>query len=471
MSREPLVACTIRSVWVRLCERIEHDMGDFPVQHRKQTTISVALLEKSRRDAARNLARMSYRGAALHFLRFFLSLLGRRFSNGIAKLLPTNTSELLFDKFAVVLSVFAGSPSTSPGASSVLIVSHDLSTSGAPKIVYEMARILIAADHNVTVVSPLDGPFRPLLQQAGATVVIDSEALEGSALVKNIASAADLAICNTIVTHSVVKLIGSLLPTFWYLHEISLVRDLLDRDPDVRATLHSAKQIWAGSEPSAELVRRYRSDVDVLGYGLEQIVGHARPLPTKNSRLNVAVFGSFEPRKGQDLALEAISALTTHYRSQLRVKFFGRILFKDFYQDLVKRAAVLPEVELHGELAQDAYASELLAADAILVSSRDDTLPLVSLDALGSGRILLCTRTTGTSSFITHGVSGFIADSADAASIATVLREVIDHRSMWQKIGAAGQEVFLRNFSRAAFAKELISRLSLSDSYSGVAET
>ncbi|WP_213030822.1 hypothetical protein, partial [Acinetobacter baumannii] len=74
----------------------------------------------------------------------------------------------------------------------------------------------------------------------------------------------------------------------------------------------------------------------------------ARPLPTKNSRLNVAVFGSFEPRKGQDLALEAISALTTHYRSQLRVKFFGRILFKDFYQDLVKRAAVLPEVELHG---------------------------------------------------------------------------------------------------------------------------
>jgi hypothetical protein len=42
---------------------------------------------------------------------------------------------------------------------------------------------------------------------------------------------------------------------------------------------------------------------------------------------------------------------------------------------------------------------------------------------------------------------------------------------MWQKIGAAGQEVFLRNFSRAAFAKELISRLSLSDSYSGVAET
>jgi glycosyltransferase involved in cell wall biosynthesis len=445
-------------------------MGEFPVLDRKQTTLSVATLEKSRRDAVRNSARLTYSGAALHFLRFFLSLLGRRLSNGIAKLLPTNISELLFDRFAVGLDVFAGSPSTSAVARSVLVVSHDLSMSGAPKIVYEMARILIAADHNVTVVSPLGGPFRPLLQQAGATVVIDSEALEGSLLVKNMASTADLAICNTIVTYSVVKLIGSLLPTFWYLHEISLIRTLLDRDPAVRAALHSPKQIWAGSELSADLVRPYRSDIEVLGYGLEQIVGHtARPFPAENSRLNVAVFGSFEPRKGQDLALDAVSALTAGYRSQLRVKLFGRILFKDFYNNLVKKAAVLPEVELHGELQQDAYASELLAADAVLVSSRDDTLPLVSLDALGSGRILLCTRSTGTSSFITHGVSGFIADNADAASIATVLREVIDQRPTWRKIGAAGQEVFLKNFSHTAFAKELISRIGLADSYSGVA--
>jgi glycosyltransferase involved in cell wall biosynthesis len=369
------------------------------------------------------------------------------------------------------LEIHAGETSATPQTRNVLIVSHDLSASGAPQVVLNMASVLIEARHNVFVVSPSDGPIRMRLQQAGASVVLWPHVFVDPILLTNLVEVAHIVICNTVVTRQAIQWIGGIVPTYWYLHEVSLLRDLLAEKitlrkllvRSLRKLLARPTQIWAGSELSAALVRPYRADAIVFPYGLEPLIGSRSPSSVDDGPLTIAVFGSFESRKGQDLAVAAVAQLPPKIRSQLRLRLFGRTLSKTFYHELVESAAAIPEVAVHGELEYEEYLRELLAADAILVPSRDDTLPLVSLDALSGGRLLLCTRTTGTSAFITHGINGFVAEAADICSIGSVLREAIERRVDWPQIATAGYGLYQAQFSRKAFAKALLTHLGLSE--------
>src|SRR5438552_2932154 len=57
--------------------------------------------------------------------------------------------------------------------SDILILSHDLSESGAPRAAYDIARTLSAGGHFVVVASPIDGPYRERLRAVGVNVIID----------------------------------------------------------------------------------------------------------------------------------------------------------------------------------------------------------------------------------------------------------------------------------------------------------
>lgn len=378
---------------------------------------------------------------------------------------------LVAERAPPAITVFGASPDGRPR---VLLVSNDLSASGAPKLLFEIALMLIGWGWSVTVLSPLDGAFRALLVAAGATVIVDP-ALEvdrsiehgPSPLLAALAPVTDILICNTIDTFPAVQTLAVRVPTLWYIHEVSLLRHRLNTAPGVTVALGLPTLLWAGSELPAAILREARHDVAVVPYGLDPLGdttevsdGDAGGVEADRP-LRVAIFGSYEPRKGQDLAVAAMASLAPAVRAQVRLTLYGRVLFPDFHAALERGAASLPEITVAGELGPDAYRQAVLDADAVLVSSRDDTLPLVSLDALGAGRVLLCTATTGTSAALRPGESGFVAAEPTAESIAAMLTEAIARRRDWPAIGEAGRAVFAATFSKAAFAERLNTAVAL----------
>jgi glycosyltransferase involved in cell wall biosynthesis len=355
---------------------------------------------------------------------------------------------------------------TRPGASStglrVLLVSHDLSRSGAPRIVVEIARQLGRRGDQITVLAGEDGPRRDELLADGITVIVDPAiTLPDAPLPAALAGAFDVALCNTIATHACAATLSARVPTIVYTHETTLIEELLTSSLTIRTTLAGISELWAGSELSATLVRSIRDDVVVMPYGLVPVSDAVAERPPTGSRdpAVMVVLGSFEPRKGQDLVAEAVAMLDPAVRSRLRVAMYGRILEPAFHAALTERVATLPEVSLHDQLDAADYHAVLLSADAVLVPSRSDTLPLVSLDALGAARLLLCTPSTGTSRYIDPGVSGFVAGAADVGSLAAMLSDAMSRRDHWPTIAAAGQRVFDRRFSADAFAEAVATRI------------
>ncbi|MCH4891845.1 hypothetical protein GO308_01815 [Sphingomonas sp. SFZ2018-12] len=352
------------------------------------------------------------------------------------------------------LRAIAADRSTRPLA---LLATHDLSRSGAPRTVLEIAAPLLEQGYRVIVFSMAEGPMRGAFEELGIPVLIDPTPGATSAYLRDLADRATIALCNTVVTAGFVAAWGDRVPTIWYLHELSLLKDLIDRGR-LRLPFARAARVWSGSEISAAIARAGRADVSVFPYGMAPI-GEAPP-PRTDGRLRIGVFGSVEARKGQDLLADGLELLNPVQLAELDVRVFGRVLDPAFARPVLARAKAQGLFDYGGELDAASCHRAMLDVDAVLVCSREDTLPLVSLDALGCGRVLMLLPGVGTRNWITDNVSGLIAADASGPAVAELLSRALATRARLPEIAAAGRDVFDRHFSQAEFRQRLLAEIA-----------
>ena len=367
---------------------------------------------------------------------------------------------------------YHAAPRTGTGRSragrDALLVSHDLSASGAPRVAYDMARSLVAAGWHVLVMSPVDGPYREKLLDAGADVIIEPGVLAADPAVLELARNFDVVIGNTVLCWRLMPALVPFTRVFLYSHETELIAHLRGLEPGFVDALKSATRIWTASPRSAAPLLAIGIEPRMLAYGISP--AGARKTPNINSTVHVSVFGTFEPRKGQDLAIKAFPLLPPELQAKCRLQLNGRVNDEGFASALHVLSAGMPNVVLGPELTVDECQVALMDADIILCPSRDDTLPLVSLDALAAGKILICSAEVGTSAFIEDGVSGFVVRHNAPEEIAAVLARVVAARKRWPQIGAAARLVFEQNFSVPRFERRLLSLLDVAPSAARAAE-
>ncbi|WP_341961938.1 glycosyltransferase [Pseudomonas sp. RC10] len=371
--------------------------------------------------------------------------------------------EQLFHDSPQHYHIYAGNMKSVEGGKDILLVSHDLTESGAPRVVFELAKILRASGHFVVVASPSDGPIREALNELGVTVIVDELLLSQHPSVFDFARNFDAIICNTVVTYPVVLQMSSTVDTYWYIHETSLFTDMARSDGNFLNALKMPKQIWAGSKLAAGPVKSYNSETLVFEYGFPALTlceGESLPIKTTD-KLVVRTFGSYEPRKGQDLLIHAIARLPDALAGRCQFEFYGRTLDAVFHQRIREISNNIPHITLFGDVDYATYSKLVLSSDLVTVPSRDDTLPLVSLHALSAGVPLACTSTTGTSAYIDHHQSGYVFTSHDIDKMSATLAELIQSSLDWTKVGIAGKDIFDRHFSEDRFASKLLLQMDL----------
>ncbi|WP_162244380.1 glycosyltransferase family 4 protein [Sphingomonas sp. Leaf339] len=347
-----------------------------------------------------------------------------------------------------------------------LVSTHELSLSGAPRVALDVARVLRDGGHQIIVISQSDGPMRVEFEQLGALVLIDLLPGRNRPYLHWLAERAEVAFANTVLSASLVDAWAARVPTCWYLHELSAFETLAAAGV-LANPLAGAARVWAGSELCARLVRPYRADVMVLPYGLEPIqeVSPNRSSEGEEGRLQIGIFGSIEPRKGQDLALDGLAMLDPADRAKLRLHLYGRQFDRELTNYVLQQCDTMPEASFDGELDAASYRTALARTDCILISSREDTAPLVSIDALSAGRVLLLTRAVGTSAWLSDGIDALIEEQADVSAMARLFRRALATRPYGAEIGAAAKASFDANFSLTAFATRLNDEFALAKSH------
>ena len=356
----------------------------------------------------------------------------------------------------------------------ILLVSHEATLSGAPLQLVYLAEWLRRAGWRVSVIAPEDGPIGDQLRRAEVPfAVVPTLLLETDfATLRTSVRDCDVVVANTITTWQVVQAARlEHVPCIWYLHETLVGRRLITEIPQIAATLPLADGIVVPTRATAAVYEAWaRTAIEVVPYGIAAAPDGAAS--RERDGLSFVTLGTFEERKGQDVLVAAIGRLNPDSQTRTSFRLAGRNLDPDFHRQLSANVARLSNTVLLGP-AEHAQSLALLdAADVLIVPSRDETMPIVILEALSRGKAVISTDVGGISEWLRDGLNALLVPPDDPEALRRAIEKCATDPDLVRRLAAAGKRTFERHFTLARFgaAFEEILRRTLAGNSTGPAQ-
>jgi glycosyltransferase involved in cell wall biosynthesis len=339
----------------------------------------------------------------------------------------------------------------------VLFVSHDLSLSGAPMMLFHAVRWCRDNGLSVAVTAPKDGPLGQKLREEDIPLIIDPVIETGHGAFARFARDFDCIVANTIRSGAVVRAMSGNIPIAWWLHEPGSVGGhFLRSDAKLREALQLAGVLFAPSEQTAAVYRTFtdrpvkcvRNAIPDLGLKPNRSSGPSGPL-------RFLLLASIEPRKGQDVFVEALALLPRELQEAAHFQIAGRNLAADFSQKVNAVASTLKNVTVSGALNHTEAIELMSGADVIVSASRDEAMPTVTiLEAMCLGKALIATTVGGAREILVEGENSLLVRPETPAALAAAIRRFIDDPALVSELGAKARETYEKHFTMERFGKE-----------------
>ncbi len=365
-----------------------------------------------------------------------------------------------------------------PAKSTVMVVSHDTSRTGAPILALNIAQQL-AKKYNIVFVVLGGGALRDEFAAIAVAMYDFSHFSEGkiTASVKKICSQHEFsyALVNSVESRRVLPALKAAgVSTIALLHEFasytrprSAFSDVF-RDADqvifsTRITLENAIDQYGMARGTALHVlpqgkcvvpggKLCEAERDSERRWLDSIL---RPNGEEEREFVVLGAGTIEPRKSVDLFLEcATRVIGSRGGGRFRFVWIGGgynpdsdMLVSAYLADQIKRAGIQSQVSIARPTSEIEYAYRL--ADALLLSSRLDPLPNVAIDALVAGAPVLCfERTTGIADFLLESGLGqnCVAKYIDTNDMAEKVLALANDDALRSDVALRGRKAALQRF-------------------------
>lgn len=400
-------------------------------------------------------------------------------------------------------------PSSDLLALRVLLVSHDLSLSGGPLMLFQLARYLTARGIRVRIVSPLDGELAARYAEANLSVQVIPDLLtdvrvstrllhsapfetapfENQSLVSPLEAAEnsglqndrciaddegtlyDVVVANTIISWQIIHVARAFrMPSILWVHESAYGQKLAQEERYYADTLAHASRVVFPTQSTAKLYSEFLDNNQVIipngvgrgSLGPESIGPRSFSLkslePTDQSpsprgqadqstKLSIIAVGSVEPRKGQDFLIQAIQALPPAIHEKVRFVIVGRVVDKTLGRALKRFSNQMSNVEYLGEQSHTETLQLLADSDIFLLTSQDEVLPVTVLEAMSLGKPILSTAVGGLAEVIEHQVNGYLVPYGDVQALAKGLQGLVADSTLRQKIGQEAAKTFEEQYT------------------------
>lgn len=335
----------------------------------------------------------------------------------------------------------------------LLIVSHEMTLSGAPIQMAYLAAWLKEQGWQPTVVAPEPGPLAAKLD--GIEIVYESQLLIDPAYgaLRRLAPQFDCVVANTIATWEAVQASHfERVPVVWYIHETQVGVQLMQLIHMIEPSLAIADAIVTPTQTTARVYAPFRDkQIDVVAYGIPRMAGGAR---TADRKVRFAVVATYEARKGQDLLLDAVEKLDASTGAQTSFQLIGRALEEPFSTQLAQRSAARGNVELVGSLGHEEAIRAMREADVVVCPSRDETMPIVLLEAMSMSKPVISFDVGGIHEWIRDGVNGMLVPAMETEALAKAIERMSADPELRRRLGAAAHETFEQHFTIVRFGEQ-----------------
>lgn len=340
----------------------------------------------------------------------------------------------------------------------ILFITHELNCSGAPLVLMEMVKCVHEMGYFPVVLSYKDGELKEEYLKLGITVIVAGKSYFESDLFQEFANNFDLVIANTLAVSKAVQKICNIIPNvMWWLHEgeeaLRIFKEELPQQ--IMPKVH----MLAAGEYTREVVSSHLiGKINLLNIGIPEIESLDTTLKIDSNKFIMAVVGTVEKRKGQDILLEAILKLKDSIRSRVKIIMIGNeadITYCNNLKDISLKNSL--DVEMIGNINRDKVINYIKNVDCVVVPSIDEPTSMVAVESFMKGKACLCSDKTGISKYITHGENGFVFESGNTDKLAQIIEEIVDmDEGNLSRIGFQGRNIYEGNFDIKTFKNNCI---------------
>lgn len=197
--------------------------------------------------------------------------------------------------------------------------------------------------------------------------------------------------------------------------------------------------------------------VEVVYNGIPQ---HGSKLIHTNDNRNyfeLCCVGSITYRKGQDIIIDAIAALSDDEKKKIHVTFIGDGSKRAEFEKMCADKGITNYVKFVGN--QNDVNSWLKKSDIFILTSRDEGLPMAILEAQRVGLPIISTKIAGIPEMINNGESGILINP-DKKELIEILKNISQYD--WKQMGEKSKEIFNNKFTANKMVEgyaEILNRL------------
>lgn len=334
----------------------------------------------------------------------------------------------------------------------ILFVSHETTLSGAPIQLVHLAGWLHDRGWKILVATPDRGPISEMLLARGVPTVTEPTLLTDLThrWLRDCCREFDVVVANTIASWPGVRAaFQERKPALWYLHETLVAIRLIRAIPEMASALTVANLLVTPTRQTARIYQGLtEAPIEVVPYGIPRPLTISAP-PSESIRF--LALGSFEPRKGQDVLLEAVGKLEPALRARCRFKMAGRALDPEFHRRLRAASAAFPEVEMISAVNHDEALRLLNETDVLVLPSRDETIPIALVEALALRKAVISADVGGVAEWLRDGMNGLIVEPENAGALAEAIARCATNRRLVTRMQMAAGRTFDRHFTLERF--------------------
>lgn len=359
----------------------------------------------------------------------------------------------------------------------ILVVTHELSLTGAPIVVLDAVKVLLQSGYRIVVASPFDGSLRQEYQKLGVPIIIDNKLsigrFEGDSVIdveiswyrNDFLKHFNCIFISTFVGHNLVfKSDNPVVPIFWWLHEGSYTYDYAKTCGDnVPKIIPDNVFVYCGGTYASEMLSKYGYSYNnkVLLYGVEEPTICYR-VHEKSALIKFLIVGTIDERKAQDIILESLHRMNTTLFEKAMFTFIGEAnpFYINIFAGIENSAKSHDNIKVLPPMPRNALYKFYQEADCLICSSRDDPMPVVVTEMLALSKPVICSTNVGQSRYIQDGINGYIFETNNVNELLEKIEYVVINPSQARTVGKMGRLLYEKYFTMDIFRKNLLREIN-----------
>ena len=331
----------------------------------------------------------------------------------------------------------------------VLLVSHEMTYTGAPNSLLNIARLLGEKDFEVEVCTLQNGLFSAEFEKCGFPV---RAVFTGSYDFSTLPEKYDIVIVNTVFCGEFALKAQRYVPTFLYVREGENLGEIIRNCGLKEEYITAAKHLICVSEYARDYIEnifKVQRICVLHNFLYEKKYSIPEPNTVRDEVVHFLVAATVEERKGIAVALEAVKLLPREVRRKMILHIAGRKpeWAKDYWKNLNLEHS--ESVKYHREIADKSKMDKLYASvNAVVVPSFDESCSLTALEGAKHGKALIVTENVG-AKYIVDG-NGLVVKTGSAKALAEAFEYIVGCGRL-EEMGRISFENFLRTSTKEIY--------------------